>query len=695
MTPHTKLSWSRLLSLNALVAVVYFGTAELGFSLASVHTNVTAVWPPTGIAIASVLIAGPRLFPGVLIGAFTANLTTGLAPLSAMGIACGNTLETLTAYWLLNRRGHWRNSFNSVSAVAHFVCNGAVLPPIVSATIGILSLNLGSAASSTTLAVLWVTWWLGDCFGAVIVTPFVLSWSSNKKVESGSWREITVLFVLLFFTSMIVFAGWNPGPNKNHSLDYLCLPFLVWSALKFEERVVTSSILLFTAIALWGTAHGYGPFVEDNPNISLLLLLSFVGTSTLMTMVLFAVISERKVAESERLRLATELEIHRRRVEDIVAHVPGVVWEAWGQPDKDSQRIEFVSNHVEKMLGYSEQEWLSTPNFWLTVVHPADRDRAAQEAAAIFASRKGGTSRFRWVHRDGHEVWVEAQSIVVTNERGEPIGMRGVTMDITSAVRAEQERTELLRRESIARSEAEEANRLKDEFLATVSHELRTPLNAVVGWSRLLSTGQLEGEGIAHALEVIDRNAAMQRQIIEDLLDVSRIITGKLRMTTTTVDLALVVRSAVDVIRPAAEAKEISIQICVEAEGLIVKGDVDRLQQIAWNVLANAVKFTPNRGSIKIYLGRSDSFAEIRVEDSGPGIPPEFLPRMFERFTQADGSTTRKYGGLGLGLAIVRHLVELHGGTVQAANNNDTGGAVIKVRLPLTEATAVRSRARG
>jgi signal transduction histidine kinase len=266
--------------------------------------------------------------------------------------------------------------------------------------------------------------------------------------------------------------------------------------------------------------------------------------------------------------------------------------------------------------------------------------------------------------------------------------MRGVTMDITAAVEAEIERAELLERESEAREEAEEASRLKEEFLATVSHELRTPLNAVVGWSRLVRSGQLDKDGMAHALEVIERNASAQRQIIEDLLDVSRIITGKLRINTQRVDLLLVIHAAIDAIRPAAEAKEIDLRTHFEAPDTIVKADVERLQQILWNLLANAVKFTPQGGRVDLYLRQHGSLAEIRIEDSGPGIPPEFLPRIFDRFSQADGSSTRKHGGLGLGLAIVRHLVELHGGTVWAGNRDGNGGAVLVVSLPAIEPAA-------
>ena len=185
-----------------------------------------------------------------------------------------------------------------------------------------------------------------------------------------------------------------------------------------------------------------------------------------------------------------------------------------------------------------------------------------------------------------------------------------------------------------------------------------------------------------HAVEVIERNAAAQKQIIEDLLDVSRIVSGKLRINTQPVDVLLIIHAAIDAVRPAAEAKQIDIHTHVEAPDSIVRADMERLQQVFWNLLSNAVKFTPAGGVVDVYLERHDSAAEIRIEDSGPGVPVEFLPRIFERFSQADGSSTRKHGGLGLGLAIVRHLVELHGGTVSARNRSDGSGAVLTVRLP-------------
>lgn len=257
----------------------------------------------------------------------------------------------------------------------------------------------------------------------------------------------------------------------------------------------------------------------------------------------------------------------------------------------------------------------------------------------------------------------------------------------TKRKRVEEERADFLERERSARTDAEKANRLKDEFLATVSHELRTPLNAVIGWSRMLRSGRLDVESAAHALEVIERNAWAQKQIIEDILDVSRVITGKLQLTLGPVDLVAVVDAALDAVRPALEAKQIRIETTIDAGLRIISGDSDRLQQVVWNLLSNAAKFTPTGGKIDVRVSYDESYVQISVSDTGPGIDPAFLPHVFERFRQADGSTTRTHGGLGLGLAIVRHLVELHGGIITAENRNDGPGAVfsLKLRLPTGE----------
>lgn len=680
--PEMRFKVLRIVVLGTAAGLVYFLAARLGLSLASVHTNVSPVWPPTGVAVASLLLFGRFLWPAVLLGAFAANLWTGVSIPTAGGIAVGNTLEAVLAVTLLTRAKAFDTSMNSVSAVLRFLLFAVILSPIVGATVGNLSLCFGGAADWNQYGRLWFTWWLGDGFGALLVAPFLLSWSSapTNLASLRSLVESALLLILLFVVAMVIFGGWFPGNVNDYPLQHLCLPFLVWAGLRFDQRVLTAAVIVLAGVALWGTSLGYGPFVHGSPNVSLLLLQAFVGASALTGLILCAVISERKAVEAEKAKLAAELRRHRQRIEDIVAHVPGVVWEAWGKPDEATQQIDFVSAYVEKMLGYSEQEWLSTPNFWLAIVSETDRERAGNEAASIFASGKGGISRFRWVTKDGREIWVEAQSVVVCNEDGEPLGMRGVTMDITPAVRAEQDRAELLQRERELRGYAEEANRLRDEFLATVSHELRTPLNAIVGWSRLLRSDRLDEQGLKHAIEVIERNAWAQKQIIEDMLDVSRIITGKLRIGLSPIELSTVLAAAIDVIQPAADAKHIKIRR--EVNPLLVNGDAERLQQVAWNLLSNAVKFTKPGGVVDVTLRESGGQAELTVADDGPGIPPEFLPHVFERFSQADSSSTRRHSGLGLGLAIVRHLVELQGGTVKAENRENGIGAIFTVTLP-------------
>jgi signal transduction histidine kinase/ActR/RegA family two-component response regulator len=245
--------------------------------------------------------------------------------------------------------------------------------------------------------------------------------------------------------------------------------------------------------------------------------------------------------------------------------------------------------------------------------------------------------------------------------------------------------------EQKARAEAEKANRLKDEFLATISHELRTPLHAMSGWVQLLRRGNLDARSAQQAMEVIERNLQAQHRIVEDILDVSRIITGKLPIEMAPVDLPLIIEAVSDSMRPAAEAKGIELQTTLDPNAYRVSGDAGRLQQVVWNLISNAIKFTPREGRVQILTESVDSHVEIKVIDTGPGIKPEFLPHIFDRFRQEDSSITRAQGGLGLGLSIVRHLVELHGGTVSAENRRDAQGAVFTVRLPLAAADATKS----
>ncbi|HYO62064.1 MAG TPA: PAS domain S-box protein [Pyrinomonadaceae bacterium] len=394
-------------------------------------------------------------------------------------------------------------------------------------------------------------------------------------------------------------------------------------------------------------------------------------------------VTERKRAEAERTRLAAIVDSQRRRLDNLISSVPGVVWEAWGQPDAASQQINFVSEYVERMLGYTVAEWLSTPNFWLTIVHPEDREEAAAAAAAHFAEGGPGVNRFRWLTKDGRVLWVESHSNVIQDAEGRPVGMRGVVLDMSESRRLQQEREELLEREQEARLRAEEANRVKDEFLATLSHELRTPLTAILGWAKMLSERALDPETTARAVGIIHRNAFNQKQLIDDILDVSRIITGKLRVEPEPFEALSVVGAAVDAVRQAAAARNIQLRCNFDPRAGSVVGDPHRVQQIVWNLLSNAVKFTPDGGSVRVDVERLPAHLRITVSDTGQGIAPDFLPFVFDRFRQGDQTTTRRHGGLGIGLSLVRHLVELHGGSVHAYSAGEGQGATFTVDLPL------------
>ena len=560
-------------------------------------------------------------------------------------------------------------------------------------------------------------------------------------------------------------------------------------------------------------------------------------------------VSEQRRAEGERAELARMVEHERERLKNLVANVPGIVWEAWGEPDEASQRINFVSDHVEQMLGYTVEEWLATPNFWLTIVHPEDRERAGAEARAIFEGGDGGVSQFRWVRKDGSVVHVEAQSRVTLDARGAPAGMRGVTMDI-SARKAAEERLRFLAEasrvlgssldyettlEGLARlavealadyclidliddegsvrrvaathrdpalrplverlrefppgpqsagvprvlrtgqpeaftdvneetlprlardaeharvlrelglksfltvpleargrtigaltfsstrarrdytaadidyareiasraalaienarlyARAQEVNRAKDEFLATLSHELRTPLTPILGWTHMIRSGRLGANEEAQGIRVIEKNSQSLSRLINDLLDMSSILSGKMRIERAAVDLAGVVREAAETVRPQADARSVALDVQTAAPST-VSGDRTRLVQVFWNLLHNAVKFSPEGGRVRVVVRGSDGTARVEVEDDGEGIPAEFLPHVFERFRQADMGTTRTHGGLGLGLALVKSFVEAHGGAVSVESAGEGRGSRFTVSLPAAEGAGARSR---
>ena len=321
-----------------------------------------------------------------------------------------------------------------------------------------------------------------------------------------------------------------------------------------------------------------------------------------------------------------------------------------------------------------------------SLLHPEDVERTKRAVTASVVNGEKYEIEYRTVSPKGEIRWIRATGQTQRDAAGEPMGFSGTTQDITARKLWEHEREQLHASERAARIEGERANRLKDEFLATLGHELRTPLNAIMGWVELLRIESDNPNMIREGVEVIERNVRAQAQLIDDLLDVSRIISGKVRLDIKPIQLAEVLRAALDTVIPSALAKGVKLESVLDSNAPPVPGDFGRLQQVVWNLLTNAVKFTPRGGKVQLAMELAGSSLKVCISDTGEGIGPDFLPYVFERFRQADGSPNRQHGGLGLGLSIVKTLIEMHGGQVSVHSGGKGHGATFEFHLPLRRA---------
>ena len=341
---------------------------------------------------------------------------------------------------------------------------------------------------------------------------------------------------------------------------------------------------------------------------------------------------------------------------------------------------------AERVFGYTEDEMVGQPV--LRLIPPDHQNEEPEILARLRRGQKIEHYETVRAHKDGHLLDISLTVSPIRAADGTIIGASKIARDISDRKAAEARLQSALAEAEEAKRQAEEANRLKDEFLTTISHELRTPLTAVMGWISMLRSGRLDEVAAYKALETIDRNVKAQAQLIEDLLDISRIVTGKMRIDTKPLNLSSIIHMAVDSIMPAAQAKGIRLQVIIDPSTGSVLGDRDRLQQVIWNLLSNAVKFTPAGGRVQIQMEPSESHVEVTISDNGIGVDPEFLPRIFERFSQEDSSNTRSYGGLGMGLSIVKYITELHGGTAKAFSEGTAKGTTFTVALPLAQERA-------
>jgi signal transduction histidine kinase/DNA-binding response OmpR family regulator len=422
---------------------------------------------------------------------------------------------------------------------------------------------------------------------------------------------------------------------------------------------------------------------------------------------------EREMREAGGRRAQRALELEFAETKDrmqFALEAAGVgVWESEVASGKTKW-----SEVLEQLHGLPAGGFGGTFDAFIECIHPDDRPDMLESISQSTRDRCDSRVEYRTTWADGSLHWIDRIGRTFYSDMGEPIRAAGVSMDITAqknlkeqyrqaqklehdqlethalvqltaleALRkSEDDRSQLLVREREARGQAEEANQVKDQFLATLSHELRTPLNAILGYARLLRTNAVPAEKHDRAVEIIERNALAQNQLVDDLLDLSRITTGKMRLDTAPLPIAVPLQEAVDSVRPAAEAKQIALQLNIDPPAGVVKADAARLQQVFWNLLSNAVKFTPEGGVVSVTVGQDDVNLRIVISDTGVGIAPAFLPCVFDLFRQADAGFSRQHGGLGLGLALCKQLVELHGGTISAASAGPGSGATFTVLLP-------------
>jgi PAS domain S-box-containing protein len=475
--------------------------------------------------------------------------------------------------------------------------------------------------------------------------------------------------VLLMNPNAEAFTGWKQSEASGRPLSdvfHIVNEFTRQPAENPCERVLREGVVLGLANHTILIARDGSERAIDDSAAPIKDALGHVSGAIFV----FRDVTERRKAEHAKSRLAAI--VHSSQDAIISKSLEG--------------RITSWNEAAERMFGYTAAEAIGQPIRLL-----APEGRADEMREILNRIRRGErVEHFETIRRrkDGAIVPVSLTVSPLRNERGEVIGASKIARDITDRKRADEDREILLKAERAARTEAERANRMKDEFLSTVSHEIRTPLNAILGWTQILRTKKTGTADLEQGLDVIERNARLQTQIIDDLLDMSRIISGKIRLEIQPVYLPSVIESALATVRPAAAAKGISIATKIATEVGPVMADGGRLQQIVWNLLSNAIKFTPREGSIEIGISKVEANIELTVSDTGQGISAEFLPYVFDRFRQADSTTRRQVGGLGLGLAIVKQLTELHGGTVRAHSAGEGRGATFSVCLPIQDGHA-------
>jgi signal transduction histidine kinase/integral membrane sensor domain MASE1/CheY-like chemotaxis protein len=710
----------------AAIAAAYYVSARLGFTLAFVAEQVTTVWPPTGISLAALLLFGNRVWPGVLIGALLANLTTNAPPAVAAAIAAGNTLEAMAGAWMLRRWVGFDNALERIRDVLGLGVLAAAASTTVSATIGATALCVAGVQPWSAFRALWWDWWLGDAMGDLLVAPALLTWAAWRRIRWPGRRKaeaVAVLAVLVLVTTG-VFTGLLAAAH--HPLEYTIFPLLIWAALRFGQPGTALAILLTSTVAIAGTVAGFGPFAGGTTHGSLVLLQVFNGVMAATALLLGAAMAERATRERRRGAdyAVTQVLAEARTLDEAAPGIlkavceslgwdVGILWTvdaaagrlgyvaSWHVPSVDTGPFEELSRTIVFAPGvglpgrvwsgarpYSIEDVVVDPNF--------PRMPAALELGLH------GAVGFPILLRDEVVGVIEFFSREIKRPDADLVQMfatvGGQVGQFLDRERSAEARAGLLAREQAARAEAEtlaadlrRANQAKDEFLALLGHELRNPLAPVRNALEVLRLRGHEDPQTVRMHEIMARQVKHLARLVDDLLDVSRITRGRVELRREETELAALVASAADGLRNLFEERGHQLSVTLPESPVVLYVDPFRMEQVLANLLANAAKYTPSGGTISLTVEREGSEAVVKVRDNGIGIPPEMLERVFDLFVQADRLPDSVHQGLGLGLTLVRRLVDLHEGRVVARSAGRGQGSEFEVRVPLSAVPVART----
>ena len=621
----------------ALIAGAYFAAAKLGMSLDVAHGVITPVWPPSGIALAALLVLGVRFWPAVTIGAFTANATSGATLAVAAGISVGNTLAAVVGALLVTRIG-FTPALDRVRSVLALVVGGAFVSTTISATNGVVVLTLADAREDS-FASAWLLWWLGDAMGILLVAPILLvlfDLARGAPPTRAQVLEGAVVVVALIATSAIVFlaGAWR--------YPYVIFPFLLWAALRFRQVGAAASAFLVGAIGTWGAVDGSIPLGGETATERVQLAQAAFAVVVVSLLVVGATLAEREAATRSLAETAS-----RFAEAQSLAHIGSWEW--------DIRRDTIMwSDELYRIFGLERGAEPLHYDTYLELVHPDDREFARERVGAALEDGKPFAFEHRLVRPDGQERILMGRGRVVM-EGDEAVRMLGTGQDIT---------------------EQRQVERLREDILSAVSHELRTPLTSVLGFALTLEKHRdtLSPETIDETVVALADAARRLDRLLADLLDVERLRRGLVVLAREQVAVGELVERVV------AECAVDGRELHVSAASVVAEVDQAKVERIVENLVVNAIKHTPAGTPIEVRLESSDRDLLLVVEDHGPGIPDEFKEAVFETFNRGPNILALTPGA-GIGLALVARFAAVHGGR-SWVTDSDGGGAAFHVLLP-------------